>query len=78
MRPTWAHESRSLAWRTGGLTVVANMWWEPLTFDLPEPGAWHLAVATASGAWFDGARIGVPPRSIVVLADREPSSEEPS
>jgi isoamylase len=76
--PDLSHESRSLAWRTGGLTVAANMWWESLTFDLPEPGAWHLAVATASGAWFDGARIGVPPRSIVVLADHDPFSQEPS
>lgn len=72
--PDLGHESRALAWCTGDLTVMANMWWEPSEFEVPEPGPWQVVLATASDPSFDGTRVGVPPRSIVVLVrDKEPS-----
>ncbi len=63
---TW--ESRSLAWATSDLYVMANMWWEPLTFEVHEPGEWTEALRTAPG---DG--LTVAPRSIVVLSRTSPA-----
>jgi isoamylase len=69
--PDLSHESRSLAWCAGDVMVMANMWWESLEFDVQEAGPWHVALATA-GSSFDGHRVGVPARSVVVL-ERRPS-----
>ncbi len=74
-------ESRSLAWCIGDLYVIANAWWEPLTFAVQEPGPWQRVVDTslpapdeivAAGVPLDGADYSVGPRSVVVL-DRSPA-----
>ena len=66
--------SHSLAWCSGDLYVMVNMWWEPLTFEVQEPGPWELAVSTvgeqASELVAPAAPSGtftLAPRSIVVL-----------
>jgi glycogen operon protein len=75
--PDERHESRSLAWATDQLYVMANMWWEPLTFRVHEPGPWRVECSTVAGSVV-GVRSGerlvvgdtvvVPPRSVTVLA----------
>lgn len=62
--------SHSLAWSTGDLYVMANMWWEPLTFDVQETGAW--APVLSSGEFEvqpsgHATRVVVPGRTLVVL-----------
>ncbi|MCB0982182.1 MAG: hypothetical protein H6513_00845 [Acidimicrobiaceae bacterium] len=61
--------SHSLAWSSNGLYVMANAWWEPLEFEVQEPGEWRVvlatAVATSSGT--GAVRYTLAPRSIVVL-----------
>jgi isoamylase len=39
--------SRSLAWHVGDLYVIANAYWEPLTFTVQAPGRWLRIVDTA-------------------------------
>jgi glycogen operon protein len=75
--PDVGHESRSLAWFTGDLAVMANMWWEPLVFHVHEPGSWRVAMATGPGAAMGDGHVEVPARSVVVL-DRtaSPASTE--
>lgn len=72
-------ESRSLAWVVGDLCVIANAWWEPLRFSVPE-GAWRRVVDTSlptpddlvpEGVAMDAATYDVAPRSVVVL-ERHP------
>ncbi|MEY2402408.1 MAG: isoamylase [Ilumatobacteraceae bacterium] len=46
--PDLSLESRSVAWSAGGLYVMANSWWEPVKFELQEPGPWVLEFATAA------------------------------
>ena len=46
--------------------MMANVWWEPLTFDVQQPGEWRLALATAVPEP-DGDSWEVAPRSVVVL-----------
>jgi len=58
-------ESRSLAWATDDLYVMVNAWWEPLTFEVQEPGEWDVAIATAP---LDGLTLA--PRSVVALRRR--------
>lgn len=67
-------ESRAVAWSTDELVVLANTWWEPLTFRVPRPGEWYVELATAPGAPpplradADGGRsVTVAARSVVVL-----------
>lgn len=57
-----SYESRSLAWCANGLYVMVNAWWEPLTFEVHEPGAWQMVLATAEP---NGHTLA--PRSVVVL-----------
>jgi hypothetical protein len=45
--PDMSHQSRSLAWSIDGLIVMANMWWEPLTFTIERSGTWRVEMATA-------------------------------
>lgn len=71
--PDVGHESRSLAWLTGDVAVMANMWWQPLDFDIPEPGPWRVALATGPGASMGEARVEVPARSVVVLQRGAPT-----
>lgn len=62
-----SHESRSIAWSAGGLYVMANAWWEPLTFEVQEPGEWTMRLATATPALNAARSFTLAPRSIVVL-----------
>ena len=61
--PDTSLESRSLAWTAGGLYVMANAWWEPVSFDFQEPGPWR-AVLSTSGSTAQSE----PPPEIVVAA----------
>jgi glycogen operon protein len=78
--PDLHHHSHSLAWATDGLYVMANMWWEPLTFTVREHGRWRSVLSTVDGRehmWSGGgdvhglATVTVPPRSITVLCGEE-------
>ena len=64
--PDTSPESRSLAWSAGGLYVMANTWWEPVRFELQEPGPWNVALSTASMQPTEATMIMVPPRSMAV------------
>jgi isoamylase len=70
--PDNGFESRSLAWSVDGLYVMANMWWEPVEFEVQMPGDWWVAIDTTD-PWAApvgsraGATVTVGPRSIVVL-----------
>jgi glycogen operon protein len=67
--------SRSLAWSTDHLIVLANTWWEPLELRVPRPGSWQIALATATPHAVDVvdlaegglATVTLAPRSRVVL-----------
>ena len=63
--PDVGHESRSLAWCIGDLYVMVNAWWEPLEFEVHEPGEWDVALTSAPPAGLTLA-----PRSTVVLRRR--------
>jgi len=74
------HESRSIAWAVDGLYVMANMWWEPVEFEVQVPGDWLLTIDTnLESADPPGIadrspaphHITVAPRSVVVLVRRE-------
>jgi len=70
--PDESFESRSIAWSVDGLYVMANMWWEPVDFEVQASGDWWVVVDT-NDPWGPpvGSRAGetvtVGPRSIVVL-----------
>ena len=73
--PDCGDQSRSLAWHLPGLYVMANMWWEPLDFDIQAPGDWSRLIDTADENGFveptpSNQTVTVGPRSIVVLANR--------
>ncbi len=63
--PDTSVESRSLAWSAGGLYVMANAWWEPVKFELQEPGSWVVALSTA-GSTDASPPVTVAPRSMMV------------
>ncbi len=58
--------SHSLAWCSGDLYVMSNAWWEPLTFEVQQPGEWRLALASVTPET-SGLTWTLAPRSIVVL-----------
>ncbi|MFN8022170.1 MAG: alpha-amylase family glycosyl hydrolase [Acidimicrobiales bacterium] len=62
------HDSRSLAWCSGEVYVMANAWWEPLVFSVVAPGTWHLELATSPDTEqrSDGTVV-LAPRSMAVL-----------
>ncbi len=70
--PDTSFESRSIAWSVDGLYVMANMWWEPVEFEIQQPGDWWIALDTTD-PWSApvgsraGSHVTVGPRSIVVL-----------
>ena len=70
--PDESFESRSIAWSVDGLYVMANMWWEPVEFEVQASGDWWVVVDT-NDPWAPpvgsraGERVTVGPRSIVVL-----------
>jgi isoamylase len=73
--PDCGDHSRSLAWHLPGLYVMANMWWEPLDFDVQAPGDWSVLIDTSEEPGFvepasPGRTVTVGPRSIVVLVNR--------
>lgn len=61
------YESRSIAWSSGGLYVMVNAWWEPLTFTVQEHGPWQHELATAAPTIDRPGTFTLAPRSIVVL-----------
>jgi glycogen operon protein len=72
--PDLAWHSRSLAWSTDDLVVLANTWWEPLTFRVPREGNWQLGPVTAplveplvEDVVVGGATVTLAPRSVAVL-----------
>ena len=72
--PDCGDHSRSLAWHLPGLYVMANMWWEPLDFEIQAPGEWHRLIDTTVESGFversdPGETVTVGPRSIVVLVN---------
>jgi glycogen operon protein len=70
--PDLSYESRSIAWSVDGLYVLANMWWEPVEFEVQQPGEWWVVVDT-NDPWSPpvgsraGSTVTVGPRSIIVL-----------
>lgn len=75
--PDYGDHSRSVAWHLPGLYVMANMWWEPLEFDIQAPGQWRTMLDTSDESGFvDPAAVGptvtVGPRSIIVLTTAIP------
>jgi isoamylase len=56
-----SHDSRSLAWSAGGLYVMVNALWDPVSFEFQESGPWVATLATAPQR---GTTLA--PRSIVV------------
>jgi glycogen operon protein len=66
-----SYESRSLAWCVGDLYVMVNAWWQPLTFEVQQPGPWTVALATADPDHPAELEYCVGPRSIVVLERSE-------
>jgi glycogen operon protein len=66
--PDFGYESRSLAWRSGDVYVMANSWWEPLEFQVADPVTWRMEVATSPDTVRrDDGTVVVAPRSMVVL-----------
>ena len=62
------YHSHSLAWCTGSLYVMANAWWDPLEFELQEPGEWRVVLASATpAAPSAGRRFTLAGRSTLVL-----------
>jgi len=70
--PDTGFESRSIAWATDELYVMVNAWWEPLKFEVQEPGEWDVVLSTAAET--EGP---VPPRSVRVLRKSAQSGDEP-
>jgi glycogen operon protein len=63
--PDARHESRSLAWVSGGLYVMSNFWWQPVQFTFQEEGPWVMVQSTAVPESLpNGATLA--PRSMVV------------
>ena len=71
--PDLGYTSHSLAWQRADLYVIANAWWEPLTFPVHADGEWTIALATAAATLHLSTgrfTVDVPPRSTVVLRRR--------
>ena len=64
--PDMLLESRSIAWSAGGLYVMANAWWEPLTFEFQEHGPWVLEMSTVGPIDTTSSAIVIAPRSMAV------------
>jgi glycogen operon protein len=93
--PDWSENSRTLAYMLCGkhaqgvvkdnyLYVAMNSFWEPLSFELPQPGGlkWHVAINTGAPSPQDAFEPGqepalsdqraflLPPRSVIVLVGK--------
>lgn len=72
--PDLAPHSRSIAWHVDGLYVVANMWWQPVEYQVLAPGRWTTVIDTGRPTAFVeppepvSTSVEVAARSIVVLA----------
>ena len=67
--PDTSTESRSVAWTADGLYVMANAWWEEVSFEFQERGPWREVFSTTgstAGSDPAGPSTVVAPRSIVV------------
>ena len=83
--PDTGESAPSLAWHIGDLYVIANAYWEPLTFTIQAPGPWCRVVDTFLASPCDiveaadappvAATYEVAARSVVILerlsGDRE-------
>ena len=70
--PDTSYESRSIAWSVDGLYVMANMWWEPVEFEIQAPGDWWIVIDTnhlreAPVGSRANPTVTVGPRSVVIL-----------
>ena len=67
--PDHRHDSRSLAWSTGSLYVLANGWWEPVEFSVQAPGRWRLELSSSDRTvpGHHPTTVTVAPRSVAVL-----------
>ncbi len=66
--PDLGYTSHSIAWQRGDLYAMANVWWEPLSFDVQTSGNWSVALSSSpSTSALEGTRITLAPRSTVVL-----------
>ncbi len=83
--PDTGDSSRSLAWHIGDLYVIANAYWEPLTFTIQAAGPWGRVVDTSLAPPADivepvdapavGATYEVAARSVVIL-ERDPGRQD--
>jgi isoamylase len=72
------HDSRSLAWCSGDVYVMANSWWEPLVFSVVAPGTWRLELASSPDTEQRGdGTVVLAPRSMAVLM-ADPSGGRPA
>jgi glycogen operon protein len=79
--PDTGDSSRSLAWSVGDLYVIANAYWEPLTFTIQAAGPWVRVVDTSLASPDDivdpadapaaSDRYDVGARSVVILERRD-------
>jgi glycogen operon protein len=79
--PDTGDSSRSLAWAVGDLYVIANAYWEPLTFTIQAAGPWVRVVDTSLASPDDivdpadapaaSERYDVGARSVVILERRK-------
>jgi glycogen operon protein len=79
--PDTGDSSRSLAWSVGDLYVIANAYWEPLTFTIQTAGRWVRVVDTSLSSPDDivdpadapavSDRYDVGARSVVILEHRD-------
>jgi glycogen operon protein len=65
--PDLGRTSHSLAWQRGDLYVMANAWWEPLTFRVWAEGEWDVALSSGPVGVLSDGRFSVPPRTTAVL-----------
>ncbi len=80
--PDTAPHSRSIAWSLDGLYVIANLWWEPLTFHVLAPGPWSRSIDTTDPRGFVepspvDRSVTAGPRSIVVLENVDTGCQTP-
>ncbi|MGH9136688.1 MAG: alpha-amylase family glycosyl hydrolase [Acidimicrobiales bacterium] len=66
--PDTGESSRSLAWHVGDLYVIANAYWEPLTFTIQAEGPWMRVVDTSLASPDD---IVTPDNGVAVAASCE-------
>jgi len=79
-QPDWSFHSRSLAmeacWRGERVYLIANAYWEPLRFELPQDTAWLVRFDTFGEAGREVCgSIDAGPRSVLLLTPAKPPAE---